>query len=74
HGAKMHRVPLDQLFYMQSKGLSQAFALQSILRALVAQILGHFELSEPEKKQVWDFVGAEFYASSSSSSLAASSS
>jgi Fe-S cluster assembly scaffold protein SufB len=43
---------------MQSRGLSQTFALYLILRALVEQILAHFELSVAEKQQVWEFVGA----------------
>ena len=56
HGAKMHRVPLEKLFYMQSRGLSTDFALQMIIHSYGQQILQHFEGKEEEKKKVWNFI------------------
>lgn len=52
----MHRIPLEKLFYMQSRGLSSAVALAMIVESYVQQILGHFELSEEEREKVREFV------------------
>jgi Fe-S cluster assembly scaffold protein SufB len=56
HGAKVHRVPLEKLFYMQSRGLSLSAALEMIVGAYVGQILRHFELSEEEREQVGEWM------------------
>jgi Fe-S cluster assembly scaffold protein SufB len=49
HGARVHKISLDKLFYMQSRGLGASIALKMIIDAYVHQILGHFEISEEEK-------------------------
>lgn len=64
HGAKVHRVPLEKLFYMQSRGFSISRAVGMIRDSYVQQILSHFTLSAEEEAQVEKY----FYSSSSSSS------
>jgi Fe-S cluster assembly protein SufD len=56
HGAKVQRIPLEKLFYMQSRGLHTDLALKMIINAYVEQILGHFEVDEEEKKQIYSFI------------------
>jgi Fe-S cluster assembly scaffold protein SufB len=56
HGAKVHKIPLEKLFYMQSRGLSSSLALAMIVESYVQQILGHFALSEEEREQVKKFI------------------
>ncbi|MDR0859587.1 MAG: SufD family Fe-S cluster assembly protein [Candidatus Peribacteria bacterium] len=61
HGAKVHRVPLEKLFYMQSRGFSISTAVAMLVAGYVQQILSHFEVSEEEREQI-----ERFYSSSSS--------
>jgi Fe-S cluster assembly scaffold protein SufB len=56
HGARVHKIPLEKLFYMQSRGLTTSVALAMIIGAYVQQILEHFELSEKEKETIKTFV------------------
>ncbi|MDR2416187.1 MAG: SufD family Fe-S cluster assembly protein [Candidatus Peribacteria bacterium] len=52
HGAKVHKIPLDKLFYMQSRGLSASAAVAMIVHSYLQHILGHFEINEEERKKV----------------------
>ncbi|MDR0651065.1 MAG: SufD family Fe-S cluster assembly protein [Candidatus Peribacteria bacterium] len=56
HGARVHRIPLEKLFYMQSRGLSASAALKMIVDALVEQILGNFQISKAEKEEINQFL------------------
>jgi Fe-S cluster assembly protein SufD len=56
HGAKVHRIPLEKLFYMQSRGLSIASATEMIVYSYMEQILKHFSLGEEERKRIEKFV------------------
>ena len=49
HGAKVHKIPLEQLFYLQSRGLSSVQALQLIISSYRQYILDQFDLNEEEK-------------------------
>ena len=41
---------------MQSRGLSAEIATQMIVNAYVEQILGHFEVNEEKRNQIYSFI------------------
>ena len=56
HGAKVHRIAPDTLFYLQSRGLDQAAALSLVIDSYLQRILGHFELSEDQQTTIYSFM------------------
>ena len=56
HGAKVHRISPEKLFYMQSKGLDMNAATGMMIDAYLQQVLGNFELSDEQKAIIYSFV------------------
>lgn len=56
HGAKVHRIAQDKLFYMQSRGLDTPSALSLIIDSYLQQVLWNFELSDDQKTIIYSFI------------------
>ena len=56
HGAKIHKISPEKLFYMQSKGLSSQLATNMIIQGYVQHILGHFTLDSQQQQNIYSFI------------------
>ena len=55
HGAKIQRIPDEQMFYFESRGISELNAKKMLVTSYSEYILQRFSLSEQEKKQIYSF-------------------
>ncbi|MDR0282492.1 MAG: SufD family Fe-S cluster assembly protein [Candidatus Peribacteria bacterium] len=52
HGAKVHKISVEQLFYLQSRGLDYTQAMQLIIFSYQQYILNQFDLGEEERRRL----------------------
>ena len=56
HWAKIQRISLERLFYMQSRGLSEEKAINMIIHSYSEQIVEKLELNEKEKSEFYSMI------------------
>ncbi|MBQ7075103.1 SufD family Fe-S cluster assembly protein [bacterium] len=56
HGTKIQRIPIETLFYLQSRGLSLQHSKKFFVESLFKRVLAPLELSEKEEGEIKQFI------------------